>query len=256
MSETNVTANDPTGNPLVVRAIDGEARIRDIGLAERLGFSQARDIRKIIARHRGALSELGELAEQQEVVGKGQKVTAYFLNRKQAIFITAKSETATATDITIEIIEKFETYERGLIDTPPLDPMVILEDPAKLRHLLLTYNEMVIAHKAEIADLTPRAEGYERIAMADGSLCPTDAAKTLQVRPKDLFAHLSGRKWIYKRAGNGHWVGYQDKIQAGLLEHKVTEVTRSDGTTKITEQVRITPKGLARLSAELARAAA
>lgn len=255
MSETNVTANDPTGNPLVVQAIDGEARIRDIGLAERLGFETPRMIRKLIKRHLPALDELGPRSTVERVINGGE-ATEFFLNRKQAIFITAKSETATATDITIEIIEKFEAYERGLIDTPPLDPMVILEDPAKLRHLLLTYNEMVIAHKAEIADLTPRAEGYERIAMADGSLCPTDAAKTLQVRPKDLFAHLSAQKWIYKRAGNGHWVGYQDKIQAGLLEHKVTEVTRSDGTTKITEQVRITPKGLARLSRELARAAA
>ena len=91
---------------------------------------------------------------------------------------------------------------------------------------------------------------YERIAKADGSLCLTDAAKALQMRPKDLITHLSSEKmkWIYKRAGNANWLGYSDKVQAGYLEHKVTEVTRSDGSTKITEQVRITPKGLAKLA--------
>jgi hypothetical protein len=37
-----------------------------------------------------------------------------YLSRKPAIFITAKSETAEATDITIKIIERFDTYERGV----------------------------------------------------------------------------------------------------------------------------------------------
>jgi hypothetical protein len=39
----------------------------------------------------------------------------YYLNRKQAIFITAKSDTVVATDITIEIIERFDAYERGVL---------------------------------------------------------------------------------------------------------------------------------------------
>jgi hypothetical protein len=35
---------------------------------------------------------------------------------------------------------------------------------------------------------------------------------------------------------------------AGLLEHKTTVVTRSDGSEKATTQVRVTPKGLTRLA--------
>lgn len=38
--------------------------------------------------------------------------------------------------------------------------------------------------------------------------------------------------------------------------HKVTTVQREDGTDKVVEQVRITPKGIARIGAELAKAAA
>lgn len=128
------------------------------------------------------------------------------------------------------------------------DPMKSLADPRVLRDLLLGYSERIVGLEEEVQEMKPSVEAYDRIAKADGSLCLTDAAKALQMRPKDLIAKLSSGKWIYKRAGNSHWLGYQDKVQAGYLEHKVTEVTRSDGTTKITEQVRVTPKGLAKLA--------
>lgn len=128
------------------------------------------------------------------------------------------------------------------------DPMKSLADPRVLRDLLLGYSERIVGLEEEVQEMKPSVEAYDRIAKADGSLCLTDAAKALQMRPKDLIAKLSSGKWIYKRAGNSHWLGYQDKVQAGYLEHKVTEVTRGDGTTKITEQVRVTPKGLAKLA--------
>lgn len=88
----------------------------------------------------------------------------------------------------------------------------------------------------------------QRLADADGSMCITNAAKSLQLRPKDLFGWLSQNRWIYKRAGGASWLGYQDKIQQGMLDHKVTTVSRSDGTEKVVEQVLVTPKGLAKLA--------
>ena len=45
--------------------------------------------------------------------GAGRPGSEFFLNRRQAIFITAKSATPAATDITIEIIHRFDAYERG-----------------------------------------------------------------------------------------------------------------------------------------------
>ena len=130
------------------------------------------------------------------------------------------------------------------------DPMKALSDPNALRGLLLGYSEKVIELEHKVEVMSQDVNALDRISKADGSLCLTDAAKALQMRPKDFISHLSSEKmkWIYKRAGNSHWLGYSDKVQAGYLEHKVTEVTRGDGTTKITEQVRITPKGLAKLA--------
>ncbi len=68
------------------------------------------------------------------------------------------------------------------------------------------------------------------------------------MRPKELFDWLAHNGWIYKRAGGAAWLGYQDKCNRGLLEHKSTTVLRTDATEKITEQVRVTPKGLSALA--------
>jgi phage antirepressor YoqD-like protein len=87
-------------------------------------------------------------------------------------------------------------------------------------------------------------------------MCITDTAKHLQVQPKFLFKLLSEQHWIYRRAGGKAWLGYQEKIQSGYLEHKVTMINRSDGSEKIVEQVLITAKGITKLSKLLGVSAA
>jgi len=139
-----------------------------------------------------------------------------------------------------------------------IDPMAYLNDPAAMRGLLLTYTTKVLDLEEEKKILLPKATALDLIATATASsMCITDAAKVLQVQPQVvLFPYLSGvAKWIYRRAGGKGWLGYQDKVQQGLVEHKVTEVTRGDGTKKITEHVLITPKGLAKLAQVFAQGA-
>lgn len=107
------------------------------------------------------------------------------------------------------------------------------------------------AAEAQLAIAAPKADALDRLATAEGSLCVTDAAKTLQVKPRELFNWLAGNHWTYRRTGSVHWVAYQNKLQQGLLEHKVTTVLRGDGSEKVTEQVRVTPKGLAKIAEQL-----
>lgn len=124
-----------------------------------------------------------------------------------------------------------------------------LKDPTQMRGYLLHYVEQVIALEAENQSMKVDVKALEIIAKADGSLCMRDAANNLQVRQNELKRFLIANAWIYKRNGNDAWHGYSDKIQAGYLEHKSTIVKASDGVTdKITEQVRITPKGLTKLA--------
>lgn len=146
-----------------------------------------------------------------------------------------------------EVRRYFIECERRAKSAHAADPMAVLSDPAAMRGLLLTYTERVIALEEKVAEQTPKVDALNRIATADGSLCFTDAAKTLQIRLKDLLAWLSSHKWIYQRPGTS-WIGYQDKIQSGYIEHKTNTVERSDGTEKVVTQARITPKGLAKLA--------
>ena len=92
--------------------------------------------------------------------------------------------------------------------------MKALSDPDALRGLLYTYAGRVLDLEAKVAEQAPKVEALKRLEGAEGSICVTDAAKVLNVRPKALFAYLSANKWLYKRAGTTYWIGYQDKIQA------------------------------------------
>lgn len=125
----------------------------------------------------------------------------------------------------------------------------LLNNPQAMHMALLTYSQQVIERDKLIAEIQPQAAALHRLSLADGSLCMTDAAKTLGIQPqKTLIPYLRANKWIYNRPGCAHPVAYQDKLQQMLLEHKTTTVNRTDGSEKITEQVRITAKGLAKLA--------
>lgn len=109
----------------------------------------------------------------------------------------------------------------------------------------------VIALQSKVEETKPVVEAYGRIALADGSLNMTETAKTLQVRPIDLRRWLLANRWIYRRNGSKNWLGYQDRVQSGLVEHKINTYEKDDGSQGISEQVRITPKGITVLAKAL-----
>lgn len=175
-------------------------------------------------------------------------------NKQQLCFNLPKRETLILVsgyklEIRARIIDRWQQLEEQA--RQPVDPMIALNDPATMRGLLLSYSEKVMVLEAVKAELTPKAEALDRIATADGSFNITEAAKALQMRPKNLFVWLQAHRWIYRRAGGSGWLGYQDKVQAGYLEHKIGTLLLADGTEKVTEQVRVTAKGMTRLATEV-----
>lgn len=126
-------------------------------------------------------------------------------------------------------------------------------NPANLSRLQLIEIAMQaeqerIALEHQVVELQPQADALKRISGAEGSLNITESAKALGARPRKFFQSLHAWSWIYRRPGGKQWLGYQDKIQSGLLDHMVRTIQMPDGSDKIVEQVVITPKGLTKLA--------
>lgn len=246
MNDEREERNTPA---LVFTGDDGEARTTSMALAE----GTERDHATVIRLVRDNLADLEDFGlvgfeiRPREVGQHGGGDTEYAcLNEQQATLLLTYMRNNPAVRLFKKALVKAFYEMRAALQQR--DPMAALNDPEAMRGLLLTYSERVIALEEQNEALKPQVEAYERIAVADGSMCVTDAAKHLQVRPKDLFDYLKSHGWIYKRAGAKSYVGYQSKTQQGLLEHKVTTVLAADGSERITEQVRVTPKGLSKLA--------
>ena len=107
---------------------DDEPRILDLRIAERLGFTEPRAIRKLIRRHKGELGRHGGLGQHVPNPGPqgGRPSREYWLNEAQAILICMKSETPLAEDIRAEIVTVFQAYRHGrLVPASPLTADVI-----------------------------------------------------------------------------------------------------------------------------------
>lgn len=196
--------------------------------------------RHFVTRIEDELDDLG-VAENFYVTtsqGAKRKVKGYILSMEQMTLVGMRESKA----VRRSVLEKLKSLEK-----PSIDPMVALNDPAFLRDALISYTEKVMHLEHQVEEMKPDVDALTRIAKAEGSLCVTDAAKQLQVKPKSLFDLMSHSKWIYRRLGTA-WIAYQDKIQQGLLEHKVTVVKSSTGEDKQVSQVRVTAKGLSKLA--------
>ncbi|MFC6197804.1 phage regulatory protein/antirepressor Ant [Ponticaulis profundi] len=199
---------------------------------------------------RGVLRESRKTTRAYKLEEGGRPTKVYDLTKRDTLVVVSGYKD----EIRARIIDRWQELEQK--EKAGNDPARMLSDPAILRQTLLTYTEKVIELEAKIEEDAPKVEALERISEAEGSLCITDAAKALQMRPKDLFSYMTQHGWIYKRPGGGHYLGYQSKVTQGVLEHKVTTVLRPDGSEKITEQVRVTPKGISRLAQLIPPAAA
>ncbi len=125
-----------------------------------------------------------------------------------------------------------------------------LSDPAALRNALLAYTERVIALENTVKEQAPKVLAFDRLDDAAGSMCITDAAKTLKIGPKQLFTTLDRMGWIYRRGRD--WVGDQKQLDCGRLEHKIVTFWTEKTGTKIKTHVRVTAKGLQYLAKKIA----
>lgn len=247
-----MTPVDPARNPIVV-VKEGEV------------FASSHDVAAFFGKnHRDVMRSIDVLVEQEPNLrlrnftqtlvvvpmprGGTREDRCYDIDRDGFTLLAMGFTGTKALKFKLRYIEAFNNMEAELRRVSENGPALDLNDPNALRGLLLSYSEKALELEKQVDELRPSQEALQRISEADGSLCVTDSAKALQMRPKDLFSWLRQNGWIYRRPGTSYDLGYQSKVTSGLLEHKVTTVLRPDGTEKVTEQVRVTPKGLTKLA--------
>lgn len=211
-------------------------------LADKRHDHVMRDIRvMLIELHgEGGLPNFGDTYRNEQ---NGQDYPIFRLPKRESLILVSGYNLT----MRAKIIDRWQELEE---QQRQVAPVLALNDPTSLRALLLENVEERLKLAEQVAAAAPKLEAFDRIAGAEGSLCITDAAKSLQVRPKALFDFLRAHGWIYTPPGGRGDIAYSAKLQQGLMEHKTTTVHRSDGSEKIITQARVTPKGLTRLARE------
>ncbi|WP_375629366.1 antA/AntB antirepressor family protein, partial [Bartonella sp. CM88QHHN] len=69
-----------------------------------------------------------------------------------------------------------------------------------------------------IEDLKPKAMALESLQRSDGLFSLTEAAKVLEMQPKQFILFLQKKGWVYRRTFGDRLLPYQDKIQKGLMD--------------------------------------
>lgn len=247
-------------NALVIITETGTPVTNTLAIAEGTGNDHASVI-KLVRTYQTDLEEFGGVGFEIrpfETPGGAQKREVAILNEQQSTLLLTYMRNS-------DIVRKFKKalvkafFEMAGKMQQPAVALPNFTDPAeaaiawaaefKAKQLALS---QVVYLEAENQSMKDDVKALGLIAKAENSLCLTDAAKVLGMPRNKLIKYLSLKNWIFRRHGGGVWLGYSDKEKQGLVELKLNNYEAKDGSIKVSEQVRITPKGMVKLAKMLA----
>lgn len=193
----------------------------------------------------------GVVADYPIVDSMGREQQAIIVAESAATYLVARSNTDRGRKLNrfihVEVLPSIRKTGGYQLPAPAVELSRM-----DLIQLALSAEKERLALEQHVEIIQPKADAFDRIATSTcGSLNLTNAAKSLQVQPCAFIQRLSSMRWIYKRAGGRSWIAYQNRLQQGVLEHKVAILTDAAGTEKVREQVFVTAQGLALLAKAL-----
>lgn len=131
----------------------------------------------------------------------------------------------------------------------PVDPMAMLADPAHLRALLLSYAERTSQAEAALAAAAPKVEVYDRVIESGDTFGFRQAAQQVRAATGANEAEVRTRMLALG------WIQRIDKriapraygMDRGYVTTRETTWTDDTGVTHVKPELRVTPKGIARL---------
>lgn len=184
--------------------------------------------------------------EEVPNLGPGpQMVKQYQVCKRDSFVVVAQL----SPEFTAALVDRWQELEQAI--AAPAIPQTLPEALRLAADLAEQNNQLRLV----VTEQAPKVHALERIANASGSMCLTDAAKHLGVQRCKLIEWMRCNRWIYRREGCARWLAFQPRQAAGLLDHKVTVLGLDEaGDQRLASQVRVTPKGLAKLAQQLGAA--
>lgn len=151
-------------------------------------------------------------------------------------------------EFTAKIVDRWQELEQKL--SAANDPIAILNNPAAMRNLLLSYSEKVLELQSTVEAQAPKVAALDAISASDETMTFTQASKVLGLKRNELSTRLHALGWIYRQ--NGSWVAYDKHIRNGNLIYKEARYTdENTGQECYKPYCHITSKGLTRIAETL-----
>ncbi|MDE4303647.1 phage regulatory protein/antirepressor Ant [Phaeobacter gallaeciensis] len=229
----NVVANPEDFNGLVSESLKTTSRI----IAEKFGKAHKDVLRAI--RNLECSAEFNErnFAPVEYLDAKGQARTEYSVSRDGFTFLAMGFTGKEAAAWKEKFISAFNAMEQRIKSGGGFQVPQSFGDALRLA-----------ADQAEqIEAMKPKVEALCRLEASDGAVVPRVAAKVLGMPERKFFRWLHAHNWAFRQGKS--WQGYSEKIKQGYLEHDThTYTVPETGEERTNIQMKITPKGMARLA--------
>ncbi|WP_375674296.1 phage antirepressor KilAC domain-containing protein [Bartonella sp. CL100XZDX] len=200
-----------------------------------------RDIKKMLEELNGSKFGLVDFIGTY-IDAKGENRPCYNLPKRECLILVSGYNTT----LRAKIIDRWQELEKQ-VAVPQID----YSSPQAMIGFLTHLQNQIEQKDNTIAKLEPKAKALEGLKRSDGLFGLIEAAKMLEVRPKDLTDYLRKHDWVYRRAPGAPLLPYQDKIKKGFMDCPAITIQRPDGTEKVLPSTKITSRGLACLREQI-----
>ena len=167
----------------------------------------------------------------------GRKAAEYKLEKRDSYVVVAQL----CPEFTARLVDRWQELEEQVNNNALTLPD--FNDPVKAARAWADEREQTILLTHKVEELEPKAEFHDKVTSSKDAISLAQAAKTLGTGRNRLCALLRQNKWL--RRNNEP---YQDKIEQGLLDVKLTNWEHPDNGLQQSVTALVTGKGLTKIS--------